>query len=46
MSNFGIDYAFANNKVYGSADYYIKKTSDILILPPISARLVKAATAG
>ncbi|ULT38893.1 TonB-dependent receptor [Niabella defluvii] len=34
MSNFGIDYAFANNKVYGSADYYIKKTSDILILPP------------
>lgn len=34
MSNFGIDYVLAGNKLYGSADYYIKKTSDILILPP------------
>ncbi len=34
MSNFGIDYGFLNQKIYGSMDYYIKKTSGILILPP------------
>ncbi|RYY36623.1 MAG: TonB-dependent receptor [Sphingobacteriaceae bacterium] len=34
MSNFGLDYSLFNQKLYGSLDYYIKKTSDILILPP------------
>jgi TonB-linked SusC/RagA family outer membrane protein len=31
--NFGIDFAFLNNKLSGSVDYFIKKTSDILISP-------------
>lgn len=34
MTNFGIDYVFLNQKFYGSAEYYIRKTSDILLLPP------------
>lgn len=34
MSNFGIDYALFNQKIYGSLDYYIKNTTGILILPP------------
>lgn len=34
MSNFGLDYSLFGQKLYGSMDYYIKKTSGILILPP------------
>lgn len=34
MSNFGLDYGFFNQSLYGSMDYYIKNTSGILILPP------------
>ncbi|WP_205780559.1 SusC/RagA family TonB-linked outer membrane protein [Mucilaginibacter limnophilus] len=34
MSNIGLDYSLFNQKIYGSIDYYIKETSDILILPP------------
>jgi len=34
MSNFGLDYALFKEKLYGSMDYYIKKTSGILLLPP------------
>ena len=33
QTNIGIDYAFFDNKLYGSAEYYIKSTKDILIRP-------------
>ncbi|MFT4153863.1 SusC/RagA family TonB-linked outer membrane protein [Parafilimonas sp.] len=33
MSNGGIDFGFLNNKIIASADYFIKKTKDILIKP-------------
>lgn len=33
QSNIGLDFAFLNNTLYGSADYYIKNTKDILIKP-------------
>lgn len=39
MVNFGLDYGIFNQKFYGSMDYYIKKTSGILILPPYIAVL-------
>jgi TonB-linked SusC/RagA family outer membrane protein len=32
-SNFGLDFGLFNNKLTGSVDYFIKKTSDILISP-------------
>lgn len=32
-SNFGVDFGFLGNRITGSADYFIKKTSDILIRP-------------
>lgn len=34
MANAGVDFSFLNQKIYGSVDAYIKKTSDILLLPP------------
>lgn len=34
MSNIGLDFTFFKQKMYGSVDGYIKKTSDILIRPP------------
>jgi len=34
QSNFGIDYGFFDQKLSGSIDYFIKKTSDILLTPP------------
>ncbi|MDO4229963.1 MAG: TonB-dependent receptor [Capnocytophaga sp.] len=34
QTNFGLDFAFFDNKLYGSAEYYIKKTKDILVEPP------------
>jgi len=33
-SNWGIDFGFFQNKLSGSLDYFIKKTTDILIRPP------------
>ncbi len=33
QSNFGLDFGFFNQKVYGSVDYFVKKTSDMLIQP-------------
>ncbi|KAA2242749.1 TonB-dependent receptor [Chitinophaga agrisoli] len=36
-SNFGIDFGLFDNKLSGSVDYFIKKTSDILIRPPYLA---------
>ena len=34
MTNFGLDFEMFNHKLYGSAEYYIRETSDILLLPP------------
>lgn len=34
QTNFGLDFAFLDNSLYGSAEYYIKKTTDILVEPP------------
>lgn len=31
--NFGLDYGFWGNKLFGSFDYFVKNTSDILISP-------------
>jgi len=33
QSNLGLDFGFLNQKIYGSIDYYIKTTSDMLIRP-------------
>jgi len=33
MTNLGLDFSFLNQKLYGSAEYYIKKTTDILVAP-------------
>lgn len=34
MSNLGLDFEILNQKLYGSAEAYVRKTSDILLLPP------------
>ncbi len=34
QSNVGIDFGFFNNTLTGSADYFVKKATDILVLPP------------
>lgn len=34
MSNLGLDFSLWNQQLYGSVDAYLKKTSDILLLPP------------
>lgn len=34
QSNYGIDFGFLDNNLTGSVDYFQKKTSDILIIPP------------
>ncbi|PWK79706.1 TonB-linked SusC/RagA family outer membrane protein [Mucilaginibacter oryzae] len=34
MTDLGLDFSLFNQKIYGSASYYIKNTSDILLLPP------------
>lgn len=34
QSNFGIDFGLFDNRLSGSVDYFVKKTSDILISPP------------
>lgn len=34
MIDVGLDFSMFNQKIYGSLGYYIKKTSDILLLPP------------
>ncbi len=33
QSNYGLDFGFFNQKIYGSLDYFIKKTSDMLVQP-------------
>lgn len=34
QTNFGVDFGLFNQSLYGSFEYYIKQTSDILISPP------------
>ena len=34
QTNIGLDFGFFNQKLYGTAEYYIKKTKDILVQPP------------
>lgn len=34
QSNFGIDFGFFEQRISGSVDYFIKKTTDILLTPP------------
>ena len=33
QSNIGLDFGFLNQKIYGSVDYFVKKTSGMLIRP-------------
>lgn len=37
QTNFGLDFAILNNSIYGTVEYYIKKTKDILYNPGYSA---------
>ncbi|WP_029163906.1 SusC/RagA family TonB-linked outer membrane protein [Anaerophaga thermohalophila] len=34
QTNLGVDFGFFNQSVYGAAEYYMKETEDILVLPP------------
>ncbi|MDR1368839.1 MAG: TonB-dependent receptor [Dysgonamonadaceae bacterium] len=34
QTNYGVDYGFLGNKIAGSIDYFYKKTTDMLYLPP------------
>lgn len=34
QTNIGLDFGFFNQKLYGTAEYYIKQTKDILVQPP------------
>jgi hypothetical protein len=36
-ANFGVDFGFLNGSIQGSLDYFTRKTSDILITPPIAS---------
>ncbi|NNE55170.1 MAG: TonB-dependent receptor, partial [Flavobacteriales bacterium] len=36
-TNIGIDYGFSNDRVYGSIDYYIKNTKDLLAVVDVPA---------
>jgi TonB-linked SusC/RagA family outer membrane protein len=37
MSNFAVDFGLLKQKIRGTVEYYIKKTTDILVLPPAIA---------
>lgn len=37
--NAGLDFALSNNKIFGSFDYFTRKTTGILIIPPVAATL-------
>jgi TonB-linked SusC/RagA family outer membrane protein len=42
--NAGIDFGFLNDKIFGSFDYFTRKTSGILITPPVAATLGEGQT--
>ena len=35
--NFGIDFAFLNNRIHGTADFYTRRTEDLLATVPVPA---------
>lgn len=35
--NFGIDYAFLSNRIHGTADFYVRRTEDLLATVPVPA---------
>ncbi|MGN6434927.1 MAG: SusC/RagA family TonB-linked outer membrane protein, partial [Agriterribacter sp.] len=37
--NAGLDFTILNNKIFGSFDYFSRKTSGILIIPPVASAL-------
>jgi TonB-linked SusC/RagA family outer membrane protein len=39
QTNIGLDFGFFNHKLFGSLDYYVKETEDILIRPPYLAAI-------
>ncbi|MGB7529461.1 SusC/RagA family TonB-linked outer membrane protein [Sphingobacterium cellulitidis] len=39
QTNFGVDFTFLNNRLYGSLDWYNKKTTGMLFEPPYIAAL-------
>jgi TonB-linked SusC/RagA family outer membrane protein len=43
-TNAGLDFAFLNNKFFGSFDYFTRKTTGILITPPVAATLGEGQT--
>ena len=42
--NTGIDFAFLNNSIYGSFDYFTRNTTGILITPPVASALGEGQT--
>lgn len=42
--NAGVDFAFLNNKFFGSIDYFTRQTTGILITPPVAATLGEGQT--
>ncbi|RVT99772.1 SusC/RagA family TonB-linked outer membrane protein [Mucilaginibacter limnophilus] len=44
--NIGLDYGFANNRIYGSIDYFIKKTNDLIsvVAPPAGSNFKNLLT--
>ena len=37
--NGGVDFAFKNNRIFGSFDYFSRNTTGILITPPVASAL-------
>ncbi len=42
--NVGLDFTLINNKIFGSFDYFTRKTTGILITPPVAATLGEGQT--
>ncbi|HKH63174.1 MAG TPA: TonB-dependent receptor, partial [Flavitalea sp.] len=42
--NVGLDYALFHNKIFGSFDYFSRKTTGILITPPVASALGEGQT--
>lgn len=42
--NAGLDFTILNNRIFGSFDYFTRKTSGILITPPVAATLGEGQT--
>ena len=43
-TNAGVDFAFLNNSIFGSFDYFTRNTTGILITPPIASALGEGQT--